>query len=149
MSYLDALQHHLQRMVMADFGLTWKDVRCDQDGDVCFLDDHGRVVTVRLRHLDSATWVRVFVHASQELKRSAKLLREVNELNHSLVGARALLTPERRLVLAAEVLAESLEPGELGRLVSVLSENAERSGGMIQLLYGERSADRPGREVEP
>jgi hypothetical protein len=62
-------------------------------------------------------------------------MREVNELNLSLVGARALLAGGR-LILAAEVLTESLEPGELRRLVDVLSEHAERSGPMIQLVYG-------------
>jgi hypothetical protein len=49
-------------------------------------------------------------------------LREVNELNLSLLGTRAMVTPGGWLILAGEVELESVEPGELGRLVGPLTE---------------------------
>lgn len=148
MSYHDALLHHGQRMLMADCGLDWDSVQLDEDDEICFLDSHERMVTVRFVHDAGTTWLRVFVTAAHDLKRSAKLLREVNELNLSLVAARALLLGTR-LILSAEVTLESLEAGELRRLVDLLSDNAERSGPMIQMLYGQAAPDRQGRQVEP
>ena len=148
MSYDVALLHHGQRMLMADCGLDWDAVQLDEDDEICFLDTHERMVTVRFFTDAGTTWLRVFVNAAQDLKRSAKLLREVNELNVSLIACRALLLGSR-LMLSAEVTLESLEPDELRRLVDLLSENAERSGPMIQMLYGQESPDRQGKQVEP
>lgn len=141
MSYDDALLHHVQRMVMADMGLDWESVQLDEDGEIWFRNLEERPVCVRLLVEDGTTWARLFVEGARDLKRSAKLLREVNELNLSLVGGRALLAGSR-LILAAEVPVESVEPGDLRRLVDVLSAHAERSGPMIQLVYGTPPADR-------
>ena len=135
MSYDDALVHHVQRMVMHDMGLDWADVQLDEDGEIWFRNHEDRGVCVRLLVQDGATWTRVYVEGARGLKRSAKLLCEVNELNLSLVGGRALLVGGR-LILAAETPVESLERGDLRRLVDVLSEHAERSGPMIQMVYG-------------
>ena len=135
MSYDDAMEHHLQRMVMADFGLTWEGVQADSDGEICFLDTHDRLVSCLIVDLGTP-WARIYMTATAGLKRSAKLLREVNELNLSLQGCRALLTPDGRLVLAAETLLEALEPGVLKAHLEVMSENAERSGSMIRMMFG-------------
>src|SRR5947209_5309539 len=111
MSFDQALVHHLQRCLMADAGLSWEDVQPDDDGDVCFIDEHDRLATVRIIVSGSVTWARVWVVAARGLKRSAKLMREVNELNLSLVGARAMLSPPGLLILAGEIALESVEAG--------------------------------------
>lgn len=149
MSYDDALSHHFQRMLMADFGLSWEGVQPDSDGEICFLDTHDRLVSSVLLELESTTWARLWITAAAGLKRHAKLLREVNELNLSLRGARALLTEDGRLVLACEIVLSALEPGVLRQHVDILSENAERSGSMIRLMFGGVDAGRIETEVEP
>ena len=148
MSYDQALTHHMQRMLMADCGLSWADVQLDEDSEVCFRDEHDRIITVHVLERGPMVWLHVWVLAAMGLKPSATLLREVNELNLSLLGARAELTPWGYLVLSAEVALESLEPGELGRLVELLTENAERSGPMIQLMYGAGGASKEAREAD-
>jgi hypothetical protein len=147
-SYDQALVHHLQRMLMADLGQSWEDVQLDDDGDVCFRDAYHRPITVQIIDTLGTVWARVWVIAAFGIKRSAKLLREVNELNLSLFGARAEVTPWGWLIVSTEVALESVEPGELGRLVEVVTENAERSGPMIQLLYGAGGTPKESREVE-
>lgn len=148
MSYTDSLEHHLQRMVMADFGLTWEAVQLDDDGEICFLDEHDRVVICGIVHAEDAYWARVWVTAANGLKRSAKLLREVNELNGSLVGCRALLTHDGRLVIAFESLLEALERGVLRRHVAVLSEAAEGPGSLIRMMFGAPDVTPSQSEVE-
>lgn len=52
-----------------------------------------------------------------------------------LEAVRFLLTPAGQLVATAEVLAESVEPGELKRLVAEVTGAAERLGALVEAVY--------------
>ena len=134
MAYMSAVWHHVQRSAMADLELDWDDVQPDEDGDIVTVDACIRLIECR-------GWVRVSRVAANGLRRSAKLLREVNDHNVSLCGARVLLTEGGLLIVAGEIRAESLEPGELGALVRIVADTAEQVGELVQIMYGSWASD--------
>lgn len=79
--------------------------------------------------------VRVWSPAAHDLPTTAKVLREVNDVNRGLVGARAFLGG-RTLYVAGELEVESVEPGELGRLVERVGTTAVRVGSMLAAVHG-------------
>lgn len=137
MSYDVALRHHVQRSVMRDFSLLLADAGFDDDGDIAVVGEEGRPVFVRLVDDEHAAWARVWAFGAAGLKVGSKLLREVNEHNASAVAVRLLVTPHGQLIATAEVLAESIEPGELGRLAHLVSRAAVQVGGLVQIVYGQ------------
>ncbi|MDP9183896.1 MAG: YbjN domain-containing protein [Actinomycetota bacterium] len=131
-----ALEHHVKRMLMHDMELTYVDVQEDQDGDFGVSTDDGVRVYARLIYDAAQVWVRLWTEAAHGLRPTVKLLREVNEINRHHVGCRVLLTEDGTLVVAAEVRAESVEHGELGTLVGILSDTVVEIGELIQIVYG-------------
>ena len=138
-----AMEHHVQRMLMHDFELAYADVESDDDGDYAIPTESGTVFA-RLIFDADRVWVRLWTEAARGLRRSAKLLREVNEINQRHVGSRALLTDNGVLIVAAEVIAESVEKGELGTLVGILAETAEEIGSLVQIVYGGATSSADG-----
>jgi hypothetical protein len=122
---------------MHDLELSYADVQEDVDGDYGVFTDDGARVYARLIYDAEQVWVRLWTEAAHDLRPTAKLLREVNEINLHHVGSRVVLAPDGVLVVAAEVRAESVEPGELGTLIGILSETATEIGELIQIVYGE------------
>lgn len=141
MTYATALWHHVQRSAMADLDLTWAEVQPDEDGDIVTVD-------VCIRLLVDEGWVRVWRVAASGLRPTVKLLREVNDHNVSLRGARVLLTDGGTLIVAGELRAESLEPGELGTLVRIVAECAEQVGPPVQIVYGSPSTHPASEEAD-
>jgi hypothetical protein len=131
------LEHHLQRMLMHDLELPYADVEADEDGDYPLLTESGALVYARLIYEADQVWVRLWTQAAHGLRRTAKLLREVNEINQRHVGSRVLLSDNGVLIVAAEVRADSVEPGELGTLIGILTETATEIGELVQIVYGE------------
>jgi hypothetical protein len=138
------MEHHVQRMLMHDFELSHADVEADGDGDYAIPVRDGVVVYARLIWDAGQVWVRLWTEAAHGLRPTAKLLREVNEVNSHLVGSRVLLTEAGRLVVAAEVRADSVERGELRTLVVTLSDTVTEIGELIQIVYGEAGASAEG-----
>ena len=141
MTYATALLHHVQRSAMADLDLTWAEVQPDEDDDIVTLD-------ACIRLLEMEGWVRVWRVAASGLRPSVKLLREVNDHNVSLRGARVLLTDNGLLIVAGEIRAESLEPGELGTLVRIVADCAEQVGPPVQIVYGSPASFPSPEEVD-
>jgi hypothetical protein len=131
------LEHHLQRMLMHDLELSYADVEADDDGNYPLHTDSGVLIYARLIHAEDQVWVRLWAEAARGLRRTAKLLREVNEINQRHVGSRVLLTDHGSLVVAAEVRADSVEYGELGTLIGILTDTVTEIGGLVQIVYGE------------
>lgn len=106
----------------------------DDDGDLC-IPYRGRTLWATLLVEDSATWARVWTVAATGLKRTAKLLREINEINVAIRACRALLDGGQ-LIVAAEIICESLEPGELTQIAGRVVSYAEQVGEPVQLVHG-------------
>lgn len=140
------LEHHLQRMLMHDLDLSYADVKADEDGDYPLRIENGVLIYARLIYDADQVWVRLWTQVAGGLRRTAKLLREVNEINQRHVGSRVLLTDEGVLIAAAEVRADSVEPGELGTLVGILNDTVIEVGGLVQIVYGEPA---PSSEQAP
>lgn len=92
----------------------------------------------------SPALVRVWCAAASGLPSRAQVLREVNDVNVQLVGARAFLDAGT-LHVVGELEVVSVEPGELGRLVLRVGETATRVGSMLVALHGGRLPARRAR----
>jgi hypothetical protein len=136
MTYATALLHHLQRSLHRDVCISFADLAVDDQGDICV---PGVLAPVYVSLLSdggsSGTWARVWTIAAEGLKPHVRLLREINEINSDLFGARVLLDGGR-LIVTAEVRAESIEPGELGELVQTVSRCAARVGPLVGIVHG-------------
>ena len=132
MIYDQVLHHHVQRCLERDLGVP----RCDadDDGDYGAIMD-GRVVWVRPMFDESPALVRVWAAALHGVKKSAALLTEINEINVGLTRIRCVLLG-RNVTITAEAELESIEPGELGRLVTLVGQTAEHVGELIHAVFG-------------
>ncbi len=135
MNYTVTLTHHLQRMLHFDVAIPMDALELDADDDIC-VPINGWTCWATLLVEESTTWARLWTIAARDLKRSAKLLREVNEINTGLRGCRVLLTDNGQLIVAAEVLAESIEPGELWEILTRITVCASSVGELVQLFHG-------------
>lgn len=91
---------------------------------------------------DGVTWARVGTVAATGLKPMAKLLREINEINVVIRACRALLTDGGQLIVAAEIICESLEPGELTQIAGRVVSYAEQVGELVQLVHASPTSSR-------
>lgn len=131
----ELLMHHLCRSVHRDLEVPMSALAVDDDGDLC-IPHRGRTLWAALLVEDSMTWARVWTVAATGLKRTAKLLREINEINVAIRACRALLTDGGQLIVAAEIICESLEPGELTQIAGRVVAYAEQVGEPVQLVHG-------------
>jgi hypothetical protein len=136
-TYADALLHHLQRSMHRDLCVSFGDLALDDQGDITIAAENGPCyVSLLSEDGSSTTWARVWTIAAEDLKPTAKLLREINEINTEMLAARILLADNGRLVVTAEVRAESVEPGELGDLVHIVGRCAARIGPLVGIVHG-------------
>lgn len=137
MTYADALLHHVRRSLHGDLCVAFADLALDDQGDLTVAGENGPCfVSLLSQDGSSSTWARVWTIAAEDLKPTAKLLREINEINSELVGARILLADNGRLVVTAEVRAESIEPGEIGELVGLVGRCAAQVGPLVGIVHG-------------
>lgn len=130
----EILLHHLCRSLHRDLVVPMSALVVDDDGDMG-IPYRGRTLWATLLVEDSVTWARVWTVAAIGLKRTAKLLREINEINVAVRGCRVLLTDGGQLIVAAEVICESLEPGELTQIAGRVVAYAEQVGELVQLVH--------------
>lgn len=127
-----ALHHHVQRSLQRDLGMPL--VEADEDGDYGSLVD-GHIVWVRPLLEETPALVRVWTPAAHGVKRSAALLKEINEINMGLNRVRCFLLG-KAVMVCAEIELESVEAGELGRLVTLVGQTAEHVGELITTVFG-------------
>ena len=132
----EVLRSHVVRSLRRDL-----DLRCaapDDDGDWWV---PGQEAPVYVRLLDGEPpLVRVWSPGAHDLPGTARVLREVNDVNAGMVGARVFLRGGT-LVVAGELEVESVERGELGRLVQRVGTAAGRVGSMLVTVHGGRRPD--------
>lgn len=133
MTALEVLRSHVVRSLRRDLDLRL--AAPDEDGD--WTVPHDRLpVHVRLLEGDPAL-VRVWAAVAHGLPGTARVLREVNDVNAGLVGARTFLRAGT-LFVAGELEVESVEPGELGRLVHRVGDVGARVGPLLVAVHGGR-----------
>lgn len=122
----------------------------DDDGDVTL--PVGEVPVVVRLLTGSPAQVRVWSAAAFCLPSTVKVLREVNDVNVGLSGARCFLV-DGTLYVAGELEVVSVEPGELGRLVLRVGTTATRVGSLLVAVHGGTlpsvREEEPAREEEP
>ncbi len=131
-TYAVALRHHVERSLRKDFGLP--PLHPDADGDYAVAGEGGVVWTrVALGH--EPPLVRVWAPAADGVKKSLALFAEINELNIGLGQVRCTWF-ERTVLVSAEVEIESVQPGQLGRLVAHVGATARHVGELIATVHG-------------
>lgn len=132
MTYCLALRHHVERSLERDLDVPT--FGPDED------DDYGAVVA------DLVVWIRPLLHhepplvrvwapAVHGVKKSARLLAEVNDLNLGMRQIRCTLSGAS-VIVAAEVEIESVTDGLLVRLVTQVGETAAHVGDLIATVFG-------------
>lgn len=130
MAYVDMARSHVKECLREAFELP--SLKVDDDGDVPFR--HGTAiyyVTVR----GDGKRVKVWAHAVRGVKRTAALLREVNEVNIGLELARVYLVHDR-LAVEGVLPVAALEPGDLWSLCMEVGTTADEVGAMVSTVHG-------------
>lgn len=131
MTELAPLRAHVLRSLRRD--LCTGPLVPDDDGDLRVV---WRTLPVYVRLVEGGPpLVRVWTPAAYDLPSTAKVLREVNDVNAALSGARCFLRG-RTLYVAGELEVASVEPGELGRLVERVGTTGVRVGSMLAAVHG-------------
>lgn len=85
-----------------------------------------------------APLVRVWTPLALGVRKSAKLLETLNQLNVSATGARAFWV-DGQVVVATEMVAETLHPQDLHLACGAVGEAAERFGPKLADQFGGRT----------
>jgi hypothetical protein len=126
------LRHHVQRCLQRDLGITLHDP--DDNGDYwVMVDDQPVWVRCLLEHTPALA--RVWAPAASGVKRSAAVLRELNELNAGLRRLCCILGGGS-VQVTSDLEIESIEPGELGRLVEHVGRTARHVGELMATVHG-------------
>ena len=85
-----------------------------------------------------APMVRVWTPLALDVRKSAKLLDCLNQLNVGATGARAFWV-DGQVVVATEMVAETLHPQDLHLACGTVGEAAERFGPQLAAQFGGRT----------
>lgn len=114
--------------------LAGHNIEPDERGDFIF---HGRTSTGCVSVLDSnPIRVRVAVLAAIRIKRSLRLLNELNDINTRSDDMAMAVWWRGDVLIAADVLAAQLTFDALRYAVRVTSDIADKVGPMIALVHG-------------
>ena len=133
MSWDLALRHHVERSLRRDMGIPGR-LEPDEDDDYTVFSE-GAVVWVRPMLEQTPALARVWSLAASDVKKSAALLRELNDLNGGLEQVRCVLRG-RSIAITAEVEIESISPGQMGRLVHHVGGTTRHVGELITTVHG-------------
>lgn len=101
-------------------------IRTGSGGYYVSLDDSG------------APMVRVWTPLALDVRKSAKLLDTINQLNVGATGARAFWV-DGQVVVATEMVAETLHPQDLHVACGTVGDAAERFGPQLAAQFGGRT----------
>lgn len=135
MAYIELVRSHVERLLQEVFELCR--VRRDQDGDYPFRSGSA-VYFVRVLDGDPVM-ISVFAAAVTGVKRSAKLLEEINSINARSVFGHVYWRAGTVFV-EHTLMASSLDEETLGRVCAAVGTLADDIGPMIALVYGGATA---------
>ena len=133
MGRLDRIRPYLEKLLKEGFGIP--DLAPDPDGDYPFRFRSAGYY-VRLFNEQSPT-VQVFSVVLREVKRSAKLFSAVNDVNGQIAYARVYVVGNQ-VVVATELVAETLDAEELGNACNIVGRIADQVGPELQQQFGGR-----------
>ena len=126
------LRSHVERLLQTQFEMCC--IEPDDDGD--YRLEHGSVVYyVGMHRFADTWWVRVFCPLVVGVKRSAKLLTELNELNARSPLTKALWS-DGTVFIGGHLHASAVNRESLGRLCSVVANVSADVGEMISVVHG-------------
>lgn len=135
MAYIDMVRSHVERLLQD--GVDKCRVDPDDDGD--YRQDYGSAI-VFLRVVDhDPGFVRIFSVVLRDVRYSAKLLRELNEINRRLVYGR-FTHAGMLVVLKHYLIAGSLDQETLATACGALGETANDFGPTLAAVYGGTTA---------
>jgi hypothetical protein len=142
MGRLDRIRPYLEKLLREGFGIP--DLAPDEDGDYPFRFGSAAYY-VRLVN-EHAPTVQLFGVVVRDVKRSPKLLGRLNDINASLGFVRVYWI-DNKVVVATELVAETLDAEELGNACNVLGRAADGIGrGLVgefggHVLFEDAEAD--------
>ncbi|MDQ1437646.1 MAG: hypothetical protein QOK43_1275 [Acidimicrobiaceae bacterium] len=131
MGRLDRIRPYLEKLLREGFNIP--DLAPDPEGDYP-LRYRSAGYYVRLMNELSPT-VQVFSVALRDAKRSAKLFTAVNDINAHIAYARAYVV-DRQVVVATELVADTLDAEELGNACTIIGRIADKIGPELQAQFG-------------
>lgn len=138
------LRSHIERLLQTQFDMCC--IEADDDGDYRLQHD-SVVYYVGLHHFADTWWVRVFCPLVIGVKRTAKLLAELNELN-----TRSPLTKvvwmDGTVFIGGHLHASAVNPESFGRLCAVVGRLSADVGQMIALVHGGHLVEADASEEE-
>lgn len=126
------LRSHVERCLQDEFDLCR--VVADDDGDYP-LERKGITYYVGLHETDGAWWVKVFCPLVIGVKRSAKLLAELNDLNARTPLTKAVWQ-HGTVFIGGHLHSSALTRETLGRLCRAVGGVAADVGEMIAVVHG-------------
>ena len=125
------LRSHVERCLQDIWDV--HDLVIDDDGDYPYR--HGTAMCWVSPFAGPVPGVRVFAHAAQQLKPSAKLLREVNDLNVRSVWARVAFQ-SGVVRVSAELHWAAVDRLALEQAARAVGEVADDIGALLATVYG-------------
>ena len=130
MAYTDLARSHVRECVRDAFGLS--ELVEDADGDLPFR--HGTAAYYVTLRKDGQR-VKAWSWAVREVKATAPLLRELNEVNGELELAR-IFWRSRAVVVEGVLPVDDLTPERLRELCVEVGQTADRVGQVLAAVYG-------------
>lgn len=131
MGRLDRIRPYLEKLLREGFGIP--DLTPDDDGDYPFRYRSAGYY-VRLYN-EQAPTIQLFSVVVRDIKRSPKLLAELNELNAGMAFVRVYWV-NLQVVVATELVAETLDAEELGNACNVIGRVADTIGPKLVADHG-------------
>lgn len=131
MGRIDRIRPYVEKLLEEGFGIP--DLKPDEDGDYPFRFRSAGYY-VRLIN-ESAPTLQLFSIVVRDIKRTAKLLAALNDINSRASFARVYWT-DSRVVVATELVAETLDAQELGNACNVVGQLADAIGTGIVAEFG-------------
>lgn len=131
MGRIDRIRPYVEKLLREGFGIP--DLGPDADGDYPFRFRSAGYY-VRLFNEQSPT-VQLFSIVVRDIKRSPKLLAALNDVNAKASFVRVYWL-DQRVVVATELVAETLDAEELGNACNVVGQLADAIGKGIVAEFG-------------
>ena len=131
MSEMVWVRSHVERLLQDEWNVCR--VEADPDGDYPFRTG---TAVCWVRVLDAGQpLVRVFAHAACGVRRSAKLLTELNDIQHRALTASVMLT-DGCVVIAQTLTAYELSCVDLGQAMAAVGGLADEVGVLLAGMFG-------------
>jgi hypothetical protein len=149
MTRLEVLQPFVEKTVAEYLGI--EKVQVWEDGTIP-IRSGSTIVNVRLMQGEnpSRPILQVYSPLLQEIDNSPELLTKLNEVNGNLTFVRAFWT-ERQVILAMELLAETLDSDQVAHAVSLVSLAGNFWDSELNKAFGGKTyfAEEPASPADP